>query len=387
MDKEARELKEIRDPREHHSVHELRDLHEPRDPKALELAQLLRGREGERHAVVMQDFPDPDAISCGIAYRLIAAEFGIEAELIYGGRISHQENIALVSLLGIDLDQLPDTPIPAERFQGSVYVDGQGTTSHLTSRLEDAGVPVVAVVDHHEDQARLTPLFRDIRPVGACASIFTHYLMTGLLPLRNAKVEHRRLATGLMHGILSETNAMTRALPFDFAAAAFLQPYWDADMLMEIMNQQRSHKVMEVIRLALANRLTREGVCLSGVGYLRAEERDAIPQAADFLLTEENVHTVIVFGLVSNSDGGESIQGSLRTIKATLSPDAFLKEALGRARDGAWYGGGKMMAGGFEIPLGFLSGFDGEEMAEVKWEAYNSKVRKKIFDKIGVEDK
>ncbi|MBF0428901.1 MAG: bifunctional oligoribonuclease/PAP phosphatase NrnA, partial [Magnetococcales bacterium] len=62
--------------------------------KSTQLETMLAGREGERHAVVLQDFPDPDAISCGLAYHVLAAERGIQAELIYGGRISHQENIA-----------------------------------------------------------------------------------------------------------------------------------------------------------------------------------------------------------------------------------------------------------------------------------------------------
>lgn len=359
---------------------------EIKEAKTAELFQLLSSRDGERHVVVLQDFPDPDAISCGIAYRLLAAEHGIESDIMYGGRISHQENIALVNLLGIQLIQWQQEEIPAGRYQGAVYVDNQGTTSLLTEMLEKAGVPALVVVDHHADQSRLSPLYLDIRPVGACASIMAHYISQGLLTLRNSKPEHRRLATALMHGIISETSAMTQAHTFDFTAAAFLHPYADHDLLSEIVNQRRSHKVMEVIRDALANRVIREGLCLSGVGDLRAEDRDAIPQAADFLLTEENIHTTVVYGLVTYPDGSEAIHGSLRTSKHTLSPDAFLKEALGRDKAGNFYGGGKSQAGGFEIPLGFLSGVDDEELAQLKWEAYSVKVRRKFFSKIGVEE-
>lgn len=359
---------------------------EIKEAKTAELFQLLTERDGERHAVVLQDFPDPDAISCGIAYRLLAAEHGIESDILYGGRISHQENIALVNLLGIQLIQWHEDEIPSGRYQGAVYLDGQGTTSMLTEQMEKAGIPTLAIVDHHVDQSRLEPVFQDIRPVGACASIMAHYISQGLLTLRNSKPEHRRLATALMHGIISETSSMTQALTFDFNAAAFLQPYADQDLLAEIVSQRRSHKVMEVIRDALANRVIREGLCLSGVGELRAEDRDAIPQAADFLLTEENIHTTVVYGLVTYPDGSEAIHGSLRTSKHTLAPDGFLKEALGKDKNGNYYGGGKSQAGGFEIPLGFLSGQDDEELAQIKWEAYNVKVRRKFFSKIGVEE-
>ncbi|MEO5339289.1 MAG: bifunctional oligoribonuclease/PAP phosphatase NrnA [Magnetococcus sp. MYC-9] len=352
--------------------------------KSSQLTELLKGREGERHAIVLQDFPDPDAISCGFAYSLLARQWGIEAELIYGGRISHQENIAMVNLLNISLTLCDVEEIPRGRYQGSVFVDGQGTTSCLVDRLEAAGVPVLIVVDHHAQQERLQPLFSDIRPaVGACASIFVSYLQEGLMPL-SVKTEHRNLATALMHGIISETGALIEAQAQDFTAAAYLQPFCDRELLTEILHQQRSQKVMEVISVALENRVIRSGFCISGVGYLRAADRDALPQAADFLLTEEMVHTAIVFGIVQGER--EEIHGSLRTTKLTMSPDQFLKEALGKMTSGSHYGGGKARAGGFEIPLGFLAGHDDAELSKLKWDTFKAKIQKKFFTKIGAED-
>ena len=56
----------------------------------------------------------------------------------------------------------------------------------------------------------------------------------------------------------------------------------------------------------------------------------AIPQAANFLVTEENVHTAIVYGLLRKDDGSESLIGSLRTNKSSLSPDQFLKGPLAK---------------------------------------------------------
>ena len=67
--------------------------------KAAELTALLEAHRGERHAIVMQDYPDPDAISGAWAHKAISARFGIECDLIYEGRISHQENLALVQSL------------------------------------------------------------------------------------------------------------------------------------------------------------------------------------------------------------------------------------------------------------------------------------------------
>ena len=48
--------------------------------------------------------------------------------------------------------------------------------------------------------------------------------------------------------------------------------------------------------------MTAESFSIAGVGYLRAEDRDGIPQAADFLVTEENIHTAVVYGIVTGTE-------------------------------------------------------------------------------------
>lgn len=353
--------------------------------KAEEFAAFLAEHKGERHAVVLQDFPGQDAISCGFAYQVLAETHDIETTLIFGGRISRQENIALISLLDIELLAWGPEPIPPDRFQGAVFVDNQGATSTLTERIEEMGIPILAVIDHHADQQRLKPAFMDLRTVGACAAIFASYFdRGGVMRLKGSSTAHRKLATALMYGIISDTNSMILATEFDFMAGAMLERFYDHDILVEILHQKRNHKVMGAIQDALAQRNTYDGFCLAGIGYLREDDRDAIPQVADFLLSEQNVHTAIVYGVVTFKNGSESVQGSLRSTRHAMAPDAFLKESLGQDKYGAFYGGGKAMAGGFEIPLGFLSGSDGPDLSRVKWEAFNVKIRKKFLDKIGM---
>merc|ERR1712054_703542 len=68
---------------------------------AQKLEQTLENHRGERHIVVIQDFPDPDALSSAWAYQLIAQPYEIECDIVYAGTLSHQENIALVKLTGV----------------------------------------------------------------------------------------------------------------------------------------------------------------------------------------------------------------------------------------------------------------------------------------------
>jgi nanoRNase/pAp phosphatase (c-di-AMP/oligoRNAs hydrolase) len=100
--------------------------------------------------------------------------------------------------------------------------------------------------------------------------------------------------------------------------------------------------------------------------------------------SEQNVHTTIVYGLVIEG-GREMIIGSLRTKKATLNPDAFLKEALGGPQAGRYYGGGRREAGGFEIPIGFLAGSYDDEFMRWKWRLYDEQVKRKLWARMGVE--
>ncbi len=346
------------------------------------IGAILDAHRGERHVVVAQDFPDPDAISSAFAHKLISAAFDIEVEIIYSGKISHQQNIALVRLLGIDLTPYEES-LDLKQYDGAVFVDGQGTTSEeIVQALEAADVPPLIIVDHHEKQERLEPEFSDIRRTGATATIYAEYLEQ-LLELDTARQEHRLAATALMHGIMTDTNGFIQANADDFRAVAFLSHYRDADLLSQIMSQARSKSVLDVIRRALEGRVTTENYSIAGIGYLRAEDRDAIPQAADFLLTEENVHTAIVYGIVI-SDEREALIGSLRTSKITLDPDGFIKEVFGKSEAGQYFGGGKLLAGGFEVDIGFLAGDSTDEYRHLKWQVYNKQVKQRIFAKIGV---
>lgn len=351
-----------------------------------ELARLLEARRGERHIVAIQDFPDPDAISSAMAYRELAASFGISTDIAYDGQISHPENLALVNLLDVQITRW-SREVDLERYAAAVFVDNQGTTTHLTERLKAAGVPTLAVIDHHDPQDLLDPIFSDVRPLGACATMFAEYLQSGaILKLDGENDGHVRLATALMHGLHSETDGFVRARPPEYQAAAYLSRFMDSDLLEKVLCVQKSHGTMRVIERALACRTVRNGFSVAGVGYLRWADRDAIPQAADFLLTEENVHTAVVYGLVGD-DTREAISGSLRTLKSTLRVDRFLKEALGDDLRGRPYGGGRSRAGGFEIDCGFLAGdAEDEDQQRLKWQLYDRRLRRMLFRAAGVEE-
>ncbi|HWV56453.1 MAG TPA: bifunctional oligoribonuclease/PAP phosphatase NrnA [Longimicrobiales bacterium] len=352
--------------------------------RARAFAEFLNRHRGERHLVVMQDFPDPDAISSALAYRMLARTADITTDIAYEGRVSHQENLALVNLLDIELTRVTDT-FPLKEYDGAVYIDNQGTTTRLTDRLAVAGVPALAVLDHHAHQGLISPEFSDIRAVGAAATILVDYIQSGeIVELDPTQEDHVRLATALVHGLRSETSGFIRAGAEEYMAGAFLSRFIDVQLLESILRVQRSRGTMEVIRAALTDRTVRGGFSLAGVGYLRHADRDAVPQAAEFLLSEENVHTAIVYGILLGEGEREVVVGSVRTSKLTLDVDEFLKTALGSDFRGRYYGGGRNRAGGFEIPTGFLEGNVDEDQMQLKWDAFNRQIRAKLLSAVGL---
>ncbi|MEO0405905.1 MAG: bifunctional oligoribonuclease/PAP phosphatase NrnA [Cyanobacteria bacterium P01_A01_bin.135] len=360
--------------------------------KVAELAQVLEKHREERHLVVIQDFPDPDALSSAWAYTLIARTYGIRCDIVYAGTLSHQENIALVKLTGVTVKRLTMQTAKQKDlsvYQGCVFVDNQGTTSQLWPLLQEANIPVIALIDHHASQGDLTAEYIDLRPhIRATATILTQYLQGGLLQLDNSSTEHVKCATALMHGLRSDTNQLRQAQEDEFAAAGYLSRIYDPQLLNAILQASRSRRVMDVIERSLRNRLLQNSFSIAGVGYLRYDDRDAIPQAADFLVTEENIHTAVVYGIVHDEDEErELVIGSLRTNKLTLDPDEFIKEAFGQDTQGRFFGGGRAMAGGFEVPIGFLAGFnENSSYTKIKWDVFDAQVKQKLLRLVDPDD-
>jgi len=371
---------------------ERRWLEASSQPKVATLRQTLECHRSERQLIIIQDFPDPDALSSAWAYQLIAQQHNIQCDIVYAGALSHQENIALVKLTNLPakrwgVQTLKDRDLSL--YRGCVLIDNQGTTSHLMHLVKQAGIPITVIIDHHSTQGDLEAEFTDIRPhTRATATILTQYLQAGLLKLDSNNDEHIKCATALMHGLRSDTNRLMQAQEEDFLAAAYLSRFYDVQLLNAVLQTARSKRVMDVIERSLKNRVVQNNFSIAGVGYLRYDDRDAIPQAADFLVTEENVHTAVVYGIVHDEDEElEVVIGSLRTTKITLDPDEFIKEAFGQDSNGRFFGGGRMMAGGFEIPMGFLGSFnDNPEYAKLKWEVFDIQIKQKLWRLVNPKD-
>jgi len=300
--------------------------------------------EGEALTIVCHNNPDPDGLASAVALGRVAAEAGIdERHILYSGRISHQQNRALVNLLNIELEQF-DADAVRKRPPGSLLALVDHAVPGRNNDLP-AGTAIDIVVDHHPAET-VEARFVDTREeIGSTATILTQYIRT--FPMK----PDARIATALLFAIRRETLDFLRGVTREeYEAAAYLHDYADPDLLRELSTPAVSGATIDTIADAIEHRSVHGSVLLSPVG--RTSERDALPQAADYLVTLEGVQTAIVFGLI-----GTTIHVSARSTDPRVNVGDVLERAF---EDVGSAGGHRQMAGG-AISLGIFAEYSDDD--------------------------
>jgi len=289
-------------------------------------------------AVLMHPNPDPDAMSAALGVAHIAKGVDTDATLYYPGQIRHQENRAFRTVLEME----------ATNISSSAEIEGDVV---LVDHNEPRGIQAAeqitpyAVIDHHPGGGAGTA-YTDVRTdYGACGTIVAEYFQDlGFEPAgaEDGDVDPERrlpanIATGLMYGIQSDTNNLTKGCsPAEFSASAYLYEAVDGSLLDRIANPSADAEVLDTKARAITGRELRSPFAIADVGSV--SNLDAIPQAADELLGLEGVSAVVVFG-----DKEETIHLSGRSrddrlhmgeALAAVVEDIPMAEAGGHARMG-----------------------------------------------------
>jgi nanoRNase/pAp phosphatase (c-di-AMP/oligoRNAs hydrolase) len=249
--------------------------------------------------VLMHPNPDPDAMAAAIGVACLARQVDTDATLQYTGQIRHQENRAFRTVLDLDMDAIEHvSELTAEAV---VLVDHNEPRGFAGSE----GILPFAVVDHHPGDGT-GEAFTDVRTsYGSCSSIVAEYFRdigaTPVPPDMHASevgAEYTlpsMVSTGLLYGILTDTNRLTAGCSApDFSAASYLYPGVDEDRLNRIANPEVSKEVLEAKARAIAGRQVQGPFLVSDIGAL--SNLDAIPQAADELIKMEGVTAAVIVG-------------------------------------------------------------------------------------------
>lgn len=328
-------------------------------------------------AVLMHPDPDPDAMGSALAAKTIAEAAETETTIYYTGQIRRPENRAFQAIIDVDFERLDH----AKDLAGEAVV----LVDHNEPRGFGGatGVEPHAVVDHHPGGGTGTE-FSDVRTdSGACVTIFIEYLRElGWQPYDESDNEDRPdkplpsdLTTGLLYGILSDTNYLSSGCSdSEFEAMSYLYHAVDEDMLNRIANPQVDHEVLDVKARAISKRDVRNAFAVSDVGTV--SNGDAVAEAAEELLRLEGVTAVVV---IADKDGSLEMSGRSNDDRVhmgnaleTAVEDIPMANAGGHSR----MGGGTLSLEHLEErpPDNLLTGADGGT------ELTRERFRERLFD-------
>ncbi|ERH10770.1 MAG: exopolyphosphatase-related protein [halophilic archaeon J07HX64] len=295
-------------------------------------------RDIDRLAVVAHDSPDPDAIASGVALSRLAADVGCETEVCYYGEISHQENRAFVNALELELRNLDPGTEPSG-YDGIALVD------HAHPGVNDqlpAEASVDIVIDHHPPRETVGADFVDLRTgVGATSTLLFEYFD------RYDREMDTAVATALLFGIHVDTDGFKRgASAQDLETAAQLVDVADLETLGRIESPSIDRGTFDVLARAISNRHVENDVVFSFVDSI--ETRDVLPQAADRLLSLNDVATTLVYGIVD-----ETVHVSARSRAGGLDLGETVREAFG----GLGTAGGHVDMAGAQLELDMFAEF------------------------------
>lgn len=225
---------------------------------------------------------DPDAIASAMAVRRLLWRKVPNVTISNINIINRPDNLAMIRLLGVNLT--PFAEIKVNQFNRVVIVDSQPDHNEFMTNLQPT-----AIIDHHPDSGCKAP-FVDIRPhYGATATIMTEYL-------RAAKIKPSvRLATGLYHGIKTDTNDFKgRTQIEDVRAFQYLFRYANIHLARKIEQADLRFDYLKYFTIALQNMRQRKGKVYAHLGQV--VNPDICVLIADFFMRVNTVTWSIVSG-------------------------------------------------------------------------------------------
>lgn len=238
--------------------------------------------EGDRVAIVLQDDPDPDAMSSAIALRALLGRNKQTTPIFAFKPVTRPENRTMMHLLEIEI--APAETEELREYQRIAMVDVE--PPYFGDRIPRADI----VIDHHPGYEAGHAPFEDVRVgYGATATIMTEYFIGA-----DERISER-IATALLYGIRSDTLALSRRVTEnDIEAFTHLYPLANYSLLRQIDRPELPLSFARILSRAMGRLDLRDGLITLHLGPV--ERDDLIVQMADFCLQFEGVEWVAVAG-------------------------------------------------------------------------------------------
>ncbi len=289
------------------------------------LVELLKGH---RTYIQTHNYPDPDAIASAFGLQSFLRYHGVEARICYDGsveRMSTKKMFKVFEIEATDADELKDMT----EDDYIVTVDSQKYNANLTDLIGDE----VACIDHHPTYIPCEYQYKDVRTVGACATLIAEYFFITDTPM------DPNTAAALAYGIKMDTNDFIRGstdLDVDMFDYVFKQA--DQEKIRKMYSNVMELSDLNAYAAAIESIRIFDDVGFASIPFDCPDAMIAI--ISDFILSLELITISIVY-----ASRPEGIKFSVRSeVPQKVDAGKLIHQAL----EGIGSGGGhKQMAGGF----------------------------------------
>jgi nanoRNase/pAp phosphatase (c-di-AMP/oligoRNAs hydrolase) len=334
-----------------------------------------RKEQGMPAAIFTHKCPDPDAISSMMAMSwMLKRAYNLDSTMFYDGEVSHPQNGSMVNLLSPDLKKVADYKLELHCMH--ILVDTIPSYAGI-GELDIRGRFDV-IIDHHRDLPNNFDGILIHKKSGSCAAIVFD-MMQELVPenrwFDDELDADAKLATAMIAGIMTDTHFMLADDCTELERHAFneLFEYRNSNYLNQIVFFKRRKFWVDRKAHAISEaEIDEEGYAVVGLGLIPEKERDLIADMAEEMVSWASVETAVAFGVV----GGDRIEGSVRSLNASLSVSEFCKKLGGKHGSG----GGKQGKGAYQLPLaGFsIDDEEDEQDAQEAWISIKKREAKRI---------
>lgn len=294
------------------------------------LIDLLRG-----HRVFIQthNFPDPDALASAQGLKVFLRAHGIDSVICYEGNIEKISTRKMIDKFEIEAFHIQDIH-DMTKDDYIVAVDAQKYNSNMTDFIGDE----VACIDHHPTMIACYYQYKDIRIVGACATLIAQYFA------ESGTAMDTTTATMLLYGIKMDTDSFTRGVTeLDIEMFAYLHKLANDRVIRELYNNNMEIEDLHAYGEAIRNIRIYDDIGFANISF---DCPDAlIAMISDFILALDVVEFAVVYAV---RDGG--LKFSVRNENQKYHAGDLTAKAL---KDIGGGGGHYAMAGGM-VPAEYM---------------------------------
>ena len=272
------------------------------------------------------NFPDPDALASAFGLQKFLKYFGVESTLCYYGRIDKLSTKRMLTTFAIEIfskDELSD-------MRDDDYIVNVDSQKHNANVMDFIGREV-ACIDHHPTFIEASYLYKDVRIVGACASLIAEYYYKYDVPI------DPNTAAALCYGIKMDTADFTRGVTdLDVSMFAYLYKQADKDKFSSMFSNTMELNDLKAYGAAIESIQIFNHI---GFSYIPFECPDAlVAMISDFILSLNVVDVSVVYAIRDNG-----LKFSVRSEVKEINAGKITFEALKDIGSG---GGHHEMAGG-----------------------------------------